>query len=94
MQEFRKRAMLLGVSLYTHDTLLKYIGGLHERLNYKFFIFNPTNIDEVSVQENHLETGRKSDNYSTGSSQLKEGKDKGEEKMNRSDIGKKGDTKL
>ena len=48
-QEFRKRAMILGVSLYTHDTFLKYIGGLHDYLNHIILIFNPTNIDEVSV---------------------------------------------
>ena len=81
-QEFRKRAMILGVSLYTQDTLLKYIGGLQEYLKYTILIFNPTNIDEVSVQAIHLETGRKNNNYSVESRQLKEGKDKGKEKMN------------
>ena len=28
-QEFRKRALILGISLDSHETLLKYIGGLH-----------------------------------------------------------------
>ena len=93
-QEFRKRAMILGVSLYTQDTLLKYIGGLQEYLKYTILIFNPTNIDEVSVQAIHLETGRKNNNYSVESRQLKEGKDKGKEKMNWSAIVKKEDAKL
>ena len=28
-QEFRRRALLLGIDLHSQDTLLKYIGGLH-----------------------------------------------------------------
>jgi hypothetical protein len=28
-QEFRKKALMLGIPLYTQETLLKYIGGLH-----------------------------------------------------------------
>lgn len=28
-QEFRRRALLFGVDLQSQDTLLKYIGGLH-----------------------------------------------------------------
>ena len=62
-QEFRKRDMILGVSLYTQNTLLKYIGGLDEYLKYTILIFNTTNIYEVSVQQIHLETRRKNDNY-------------------------------
>ena len=28
-QEFRKKALALGIPLYTQETLLKFIGGLH-----------------------------------------------------------------
>ena len=31
-QEFRRRALMLGVDLQSQDTLLKYIGGLHSYL--------------------------------------------------------------
>ena len=48
-QEFRKKALILGIPLYTQETLLKYIGGLHEILRHTILMFNPTNLDEVSV---------------------------------------------
>ena len=32
-QEFRRRALLLGIDLHSQDTFLKYIGGLHNYLN-------------------------------------------------------------
>ena len=54
-QEFRKRALLLGVNLNSQDTLLKYIGGLHSYLKHTFLMFNPNNSDEVCVQATHLE---------------------------------------
>jgi hypothetical protein len=47
-QEFRKRA--LAFHLYTQETLLKYIGGLHDYLKHTILMLNPTNLDEVSVQ--------------------------------------------
>ena len=33
-QEFRKRALILGISLDSLETLLKYIGGLHNYLRH------------------------------------------------------------
>jgi hypothetical protein len=54
-QEFKKKALSLGIMLYTHKTLLKYIGGIHSYLRHIILMFNPTNIDEVSVQATHLE---------------------------------------
>ena len=48
-QEFRKRALILGISLDSPETLLKYIGGLHSYLRHTILMFNPTSIDEVSV---------------------------------------------
>ena len=54
-QEFRRRALLLGVDLHSQDTLLKYIGGLHTYLRHTILMFNPTSLDEVCVQATHLE---------------------------------------
>ena len=54
---FRKKELTLGILLYTHETLLKYIGGLHEYLRCSIVIFNPSNFDEVCVQETHIESG-------------------------------------
>ena len=54
-QEFRRRALILGIDLSSQETLLKYIGGLHSYLRHTILMFNPTNIDEVCVQETHLE---------------------------------------
>jgi hypothetical protein len=54
-QEFRRRALILGIDLSSQETLLKYIGGLHRYLRHTIIIFNPTSLDEVFVQETHLE---------------------------------------
>jgi hypothetical protein len=54
-QEFRRRALILGIDLSSQETLLKYIGGLHSYLRHTILMFNPTNLDEVCVQETHLE---------------------------------------
>ena len=54
-QEFRKRALTLGISLDSPETLLKYIGGLHSYLKHTILMFNPTSLDDVSVQATHLE---------------------------------------
>jgi hypothetical protein len=34
---------------------VKYIGALHGYIRPTFLLFNPTNLDEVCVQETHLE---------------------------------------
>ena len=54
-QEFRRRALILGVHLSSKDTLLKYIGGLHSYLRHTILMFICTSLDEVFVQETHLE---------------------------------------
>jgi hypothetical protein len=51
-QEFKKKELSLGIPLYT---LLKYIGGMHSYIRHTILMFNPTNIDEVSIQANHIE---------------------------------------
>jgi len=40
-QEFRKRALMLGISLDSPETLLKYIGGLHSYMRHTILMFNP-----------------------------------------------------
>ena len=54
-QEFRRRALLLGVDLKSQDTFLKYIGGLHSYLKHIILMFNHPSLDEVFVQATHLE---------------------------------------
>jgi hypothetical protein len=63
-QVFRKRALVLGVPLYTQETLLKYIGGLHSHLRHSILMFNPSNLDEVCVQATHIEAGARNMNFS------------------------------
>eukprot|EP00253_Pinus_taeda_P032614 PITA_32614 len=65
-QEFRKRVMILGISLDTPETLLKYIGGLHSYMRHTILMFNPTSIDEVYVQVTNLEARGKNGNPEVG----------------------------
>ena len=67
-QEFRKRALILGISLDSPETLLKYIGGMHSYLRHAILMFSPTSIDEVSVQATHLEARGKNVNPEIGGS--------------------------
>lgn len=67
-QEFRKRALILGISLDSPKTLLKYIGGLHNYMRHTILMFNPTSIDEVSIQATHLEARGKNGNPEVGGS--------------------------
>ena len=67
-REFRKRDLTLGISLDSPKTLLKYIGGLHSYLRHTILMFNPTSIDEVSVQATHLEVRGKTVNPEIGGS--------------------------
>ena len=48
-QVFRKKTLTLGIPLYTQDTLLKYIGGMHSYLKHTILMFSPSNFDEVCV---------------------------------------------
>jgi len=48
-QEYRKIDSMLGLYLSYQDTLLKYIGGLHNYLRHTILMFNPTKLDEVCV---------------------------------------------
>ena len=65
-QEFQKRALMLGISLDSPETLLEYIGGLHKYMRHTILMFNPTSIDEVFVQATHLEARGKNGNPEVG----------------------------
>ena len=52
--EFTRRSLILGINLYSQETLLKYTGGLHSYLRHTILMFKPTNLDEVCVQAIHL----------------------------------------
>jgi len=75
-QEFRKKALLLGVNLNSQDTLLKYIGGLHSYLKHTILMFNPTNLDEVCVQATHLESRGKNTYEESSNKNPPKGKEK------------------
>jgi hypothetical protein len=57
-QIFRKKDLNLGIPLYTQETLLKYIGGLHSYLKHTILMLNPSNFDEVCVQAIHIESSK------------------------------------
>ena len=44
-QTLCKKALNLCIPLYTQETLLKYIGGLHYYLKHTFIMLNPSNFD-------------------------------------------------
>ena len=84
----------MGIPLYTHETLLNFIGELHSYLRHTILMFNPTKLDEVCVQATHIESKEKGvhDFSSVESSQSKGGKVQGKGKHTATM--KKGDTKL
>ena len=48
----------MGIPLYTQETLLKYIGGLHSYLKHTILMLNPSNFDEVCVQAIRIESSK------------------------------------
>jgi len=53
--EFRKMAIMLGISPKNLDVLFKYFGGIQRHLHEKVMLFNPKSVDEPCVQEQYLE---------------------------------------
>jgi hypothetical protein len=51
-------ALMLDIPLHTHETLMKYIGGLPAHIRNIVFMFGPTKLDEVSVQVTYIEEGK------------------------------------
>lgn len=45
--------------------LLEYIGGMHSYLKHKILLFFPSNIDEVCLQETHIERGGGNTSFSS-----------------------------
>jgi hypothetical protein len=79
-QEFRRRALVLGVDLSSQETLLKYIGALHSYLRHTILMFNPSNLDEVCVQATHLEARGRNDIHEGNKKTFSHG-DKGKKKF-------------
>ena len=88
-QEFRKKALVLGIPLDTRETLLKYIGNLNSYLQHTLLMFNPTEFDEVCVQAIHIESGGGPFKFLQKASKQLEIKDSKESKRNNSSKGKK-----
>jgi hypothetical protein len=65
-QIFHKQTLNLGIHLYTHETLLKYIGGLHSYFKHTVLMLNTYNFHEVCVQTIHIESikGNVGDSFS------------------------------
>ncbi|XP_059067200.1 uncharacterized protein LOC131858147 [Cryptomeria japonica] len=95
--EFRKWEIALNVPLYTQDTLLKYIGGLHSYLRHTILMLNPSNLDQVCVQATHIESRGKntfSESFAKKSSKKPpEGKSKDKGKGKKTATLKKEDAK-
>jgi hypothetical protein len=53
-KEFRKKDLSLNIPLDSYETLMKYIGSLHNYTHHTFLLFNPTSLDEFFVQDTHL----------------------------------------
>jgi hypothetical protein len=69
---------------------MKYIGGLPAHIHNTVFMFGPTNVDEVSVQEAYIEAGKIRFGVSGESSSRKEDKIKRNEKKSSSTTVKQG----
>jgi hypothetical protein len=54
-EEFRKKYLALNIPLDSYETLMKYIGALHNYICHTFLLFKPTSLDEVYVKSTHLE---------------------------------------
>lgn len=72
--------MALGISLDTHETLLKYIDDLHSYLQHTLLMFKPDDFDKVCVQAIHIESGGRPFKLSSQSSKELETKDSSDNK--------------
>ena len=79
LHEFRRRALILGINLYSQETLLKYVRALQNYLRHTI----PTNIYEVCIQATHLEArGKQSIDEKSESEGKRKGKIYGRGKRN------------
>jgi hypothetical protein len=88
-QEFKRRALVLGIDFSSQETLLKYIRGLHRYLRHTILMFNPSNLDEVCVHASHLEARGRNEPQEGSNKSFYNG-DKGKRKFEGN--GKKNDT--
>jgi hypothetical protein len=79
-QEFRRRALVLGIHFSSQETLLKYIGALHSYLRHTILMFNPSNLHEVCVQATHLEARGRNETHEGNKNPFIHG-DKGKRKF-------------
>jgi hypothetical protein len=75
--EFHKMDLMLDVPLTTQETLMKYIGGFPAYIHNIVFMFGPTNIDEVYVQETYIKHEKIELVYQGNHLQRKMAKEKG-----------------
>jgi hypothetical protein len=81
---FRKMDLMLDVPLTTQETLMKYMGYFPAYIHNTVFLFGPTNIDKVSVQETYIEAGKTRVSVSVETSSKKDGIGKGNGKKGNS----------
>ena len=55
IEEFRKKALSLGISLDSPEVVTKYIGSLHSYIRHSLLMFEPTTINSTNVKAIHLE---------------------------------------
>jgi hypothetical protein len=84
IDEFRKMALMLDIPLHTQETLMNSIRGLPAHIRNIVFMFGPTNLDEVFVQETYIEARKTVVGVSGESSSRKEDKRKGNGKKSNS----------
>jgi hypothetical protein len=69
-------ALMLDIPLHTQENLMKYIGGLPAHIRNTVFMYGPTNIDDLYVQETYIEVRKARVGVSGESSSRKEDKRK------------------
>ena len=60
-EEFRKKALNLGIALDTPEVVTKYIGSLHSYIRHSLLLFEPTTIDSANVKAIHIENRGKNE---------------------------------
>lgn len=61
IEEFRKEALNLGISIDSIENVTKHIGALHSYIRHSLLLFEPTSIDVDNVKAIHLEIRGRND---------------------------------
>ena len=56
IEEFRKQALSLGISLDSPEVVTKYTGSLYNYIRHSLLLFETPTIDEASVKAMHIES--------------------------------------